>query len=60
MSFGEVAIVAGSLLVLFFAGWAFLCRSSFRDFDDQDYLGQVPLALGGIVEQSVIYKLFTI
>ena len=42
MSFGEVAIVAGSLLVLFFAGWGFLSRSSFRDFDDQDYFSQVP------------------
>jgi hypothetical protein len=43
MSFGEACIVAGSLLVLFFAGWVSLSRSVFRDLGDQDSSTQVQL-----------------
>ena len=47
MSTGDALIVASSLLVLFFAGRAFLNRSIFRDLEDPDLFSQVRRAFLG-------------
>ena len=47
MSTVDVLIVASSLLLLFFAGRAFLTRSIFRDLEDPDVFSQVRRAFLG-------------
>jgi len=43
MTWGEAAVVAGSLGGLGAAGWLFLNRSLYRDFGEKDQVAQVRL-----------------
>ena len=49
MTWAEAAIVVGSLGSLVAAGWAFLSRSLYRDFEEKDQVAQVPAAAASAI-----------